>query len=130
VRGTEALSRTFEQSISLSSRKLENTMDLKALQTEMDGFVRGRGWYSEDTEKPQTPKNLAASLVLEAAELLECFQWTDHCERDAVASELADIILYAAQLANVMSIDLADAVAEKIRVNRSRPSSWKDRRTL
>jgi NTP pyrophosphatase (non-canonical NTP hydrolase) len=95
-------------------------MELKDICRQMDSFVNEKGWYREHSEKPQTAKNLAISLVLEASELLECFQWEDTADQAAVAEELADVILYAAQIANVMRINLENAVAEKIVSNRKR----------
>jgi dCTP diphosphatase len=90
------------------------------LQTVMDEFVGSRGWYEPGSEKPQLPRNLAASISLEANELLECFQWTDEADGAAVAAELADVVLYAAQLANVLDIDLGGALEEKLDLNRRR----------
>ncbi|HEX8084609.1 MAG TPA: MazG-like family protein [Solirubrobacteraceae bacterium] len=86
----------------------------------MDKFVRRRGWYDDASRKPQTTINLAASLAIEAAELLECFQWRAEGDPDAVADELADVVLYAAQLANVSGIDLGEAVAAKLARNEMR----------
>ena len=84
--------------------------------------MRARGWYEAGSPKPQTAKNLAASVAIEAAELVECFQWQETADPSAVADELADVVLFAAQLANVASIDLAQAVADKLARNRGR--SW------
>lgn len=86
----------------------------------MDEFVETRGWYRPDAEKPQQPRNLALSIALEAGEILECFQWTDEADPSEVAEELADVVLYAAQLANVLKLDLDQAVAEKFQLNESR----------
>ena len=71
--------------------------------------------------RPQTPRNLAISLSLEASEVLEHFQWDDEIsDRDELQSELADVTLYLLQLARVSSIDLEQAVLEKLKVNYSR----------
>lgn len=86
----------------------------------MDGFVASRGWYRPQSEKPQTPRNLATSIALEAGEIVECFQWGDDADPQEVGPELADVVLYAAQLANVMGIDLGAAVAAKFELNESR----------
>jgi NTP pyrophosphatase (non-canonical NTP hydrolase) len=93
---------------------------LSDLQSAMDEFVNTRGWYDPESEKPQTPRNLAASISLEANEVLECFQWTDVADRDQVGAELADVILYAAQLANVLEIDLDSALKDKFEHNHDR----------
>ncbi|HEX9966436.1 MAG TPA: nucleotide pyrophosphohydrolase [Solirubrobacterales bacterium] len=93
---------------------------LAGIQDAMHRFVESRGWYDPDSSKPQEPRNLAASISLEANELLECFQWSGEGSPDCVAAELADVILYAAQLANVMGIELSDAIAKKLEVNDQR----------
>jgi len=90
----------------------------------MSEFVRERGWYAADSKKPQTAKNLAVSISIESGELLECFQWADRGEPRLVAGELADVLLYAAQLANVLGIDLDAAVRAKLELNRTR--QWPD----
>lgn len=95
-------------------------MQLKDLCLEVDSFVRNRGWYGELSEKPQTPKNLAISLAVEAAELLELVQWTDYAGASELADELADVLIYTAQLANVANIDLELAVRRKLAENNGR----------
>jgi NTP pyrophosphatase (non-canonical NTP hydrolase) len=96
-------------------------MDLKQLTEEMDRFVRSKGWYDADSKRPQTPRNLAISLSIEAAEILEHFQFTDEIkDRNELGSELADVTLYLLQLASVSGIDLENAVLKKIEVNKSR----------
>jgi NTP pyrophosphatase (non-canonical NTP hydrolase) len=96
-------------------------MDLKDLTEAMHAFVESKGWYAPDSPKPQTPKNLAISLVLEASEVLEHFQWSDESkDKDALASELADVMLYLMQLASISDIDLAEAVMDKLKVNYNR----------
>ena len=91
----------------------------------MHKFVESKGWYADDSPKPQTPKNLALSLVLEAAEVLEHFQWREQAtDKDALASELADVMLYLLQLASISEIDLAQAVLDKLDVNYKR--TWDD----
>ena len=77
----------------------------------MHDFVRSRGWYEVDSPKPQTPRNLAASISIEAAEILEHFQWCDMPpDTTELAGELADVALYLLQLASVTGIDLEQAV--------------------
>ena len=61
------------------------------------------------------------SLVLEASEVLEHFQWTDESpDREELASELADVLLYLMQIAHVHDIDLAAAVMSKLDINHGR----------
>lgn len=87
----------------------------------MDAFVRSKGWYAAGTKRPQTPKNLSISLALEAAEIMEHFQWREDAkDKDELASELADVTLYLLQLAAVTGIDLEQAVLKKLEVNQSR----------
>ena len=96
-------------------------MDIKTLEEAMHAFVESKGWYRPDSPKPQTSKNLAISLVLEASEVLEHFQWGDVAKDKAeLASELADVLLYLMQLASINDIDLAQAVMDKLDVNYKR----------
>ncbi|MCZ2288172.1 MAG: hypothetical protein LC138_05010, partial [Anaerolineales bacterium] len=61
------------------------------------------------------------SLALEAAEIMEHFQWREDAkDKDELASELADVTLYLLQLASVTGIDLEQAVLKKLEVNQSR----------
>lgn len=87
----------------------------------MHAFVRSKGWYDDQSPKPQTPRNLAASLVIEAAEVLEHFQWRDNArDQAALAGELADVALYLLQLASVSGIDLEQAILDKLEQNQTR----------
>jgi len=98
-------------------------MDISELTREMHNFVRSMGWYKAGSQRPQTLRNLAVSLNLEASEVLEHFQWNDsHLDRDALASELADVALYLLQLASLSEIDLEKAILDKLKVNYHR--SW------
>jgi NTP pyrophosphatase (non-canonical NTP hydrolase) len=96
-------------------------MELKDLSIKMTRFVQEMGWNDGDSPKPQTGRNLAISLSLEAAEVLELFQWTDELpDRHVLASELADVSLYLLQLASIADIDLGQAVLEKLEKNYGR----------
>lgn len=96
-------------------------MDIKQLTDEMHRLVESKGWYAADSKRPQTPRNLAVSLAIEAAEILEHFQFTDEIkDTDELGSELADVTLYLLQLASVSGIDLEEAVLRKIEINKSR----------
>ena len=100
-------------------------MDLKALEAHMHAFVAGKGWYATNSPKPQTARNLATSLELEAAEVLEHFQWREEArDQAALAGELADVALYLLQLASVSGIDLEQAVLAKLAENGRR--EWPD----
>jgi 8-oxo-dGTP diphosphatase len=96
-------------------------MDIKQLTDEMNRFVRSKGWYNENSKRPQTPRNLSISLALEAAEILEHFQWQDEIkDKEELASELADVALYLLELASVTNIDLEEAMLKKLEINASR----------
>jgi NTP pyrophosphatase (non-canonical NTP hydrolase) len=96
-------------------------MDLKQLENAMHEFVTAKGWYAADSTKPQTLRNLAISLTLEASEVLEHFQWSEDAQdQDALADELADVMLYLMQLASLSGIDLGEAVMAKLEKNYKR----------
>jgi NTP pyrophosphatase (non-canonical NTP hydrolase) len=96
-------------------------MDLKTLEDAMHRFVASKGWYQPDSKRPQTPRNLAISLVLEASEVLELYQWGDDApDKAALSGELADVMLYLIQLASISDIDLGQAVMDKLDVNYGR----------
>jgi NTP pyrophosphatase (non-canonical NTP hydrolase) len=95
--------------------------DLKMLTAAMHDFVQGKGWYDPDSPHPQTSKNLAISLVLEATEVLEHYQWSESPpDKAELASELADVLLYLLQIASLNGIDLGEAVMAKLKVNQDR----------
>lgn len=82
------------------------------------GFVRERDW-----EQFHTPKNLAMSIAIEAAELMEIFQWGPEAaemvpdDLAKVREELADVVIYCLAMANRLGIDLSSAVKEKVAKN-------------
>lgn len=83
-------------------------------------FARERDW-----ERFHSPKNLASALVVEAGELLEPFQWLtedqsrqlEGAARDAVAAEMADVLLYLLQLSSALDVDLVAAAQAKMKAN-------------
>ncbi len=96
-------------------------MDIRELTDEMDRFVSAKGWYQPGTPRPQTPRNLAISLNLESAEILEHFQWqSETSDKQGLSEELADVALYLLQLAKVSEIDLEQAILNKLKKNYSR----------
>jgi NTP pyrophosphatase (non-canonical NTP hydrolase) len=102
-------------------------MDVKTLEDAMYAFVASKGWYEPDSKRPQTPRNLAISLVLEASEVLELYQWGDAPpDNTALSGELADVMLYLLQLASISGVDLGQAVMDKLNVNYRR--SWDQER--
>lgn len=95
------------------------------LKTEILSFVRERDW-----EQFHSPKNLSMALAAEAAELMEHFLWVESREstdrlnesgrREKVEEELADILIYALEFANMTGIDATTAIRDKIRKNARR----------
>ncbi|MCC7449220.1 MAG: nucleotide pyrophosphohydrolase [Anaerolineae bacterium] len=103
-------------------------MTLAELTQATHDFVRAKGWYEPDSPRQQTLRNLAISLSLEAAEVLEHFQWQDDLpddKRDQLAAELADVALYLLQIASIGGIDLEQAILDKLKVNYNR--TWDNR---
>ena len=93
---------------------------LDDLRNRINTFVTERDWAQF-----HTPKNLAMAMIVEAAELVEHFQWDTPQEsqqltpekREAVAHELADTFVYLLRLAEVLEIDLIEATNVKIKLN-------------
>lgn len=93
---------------------------LAELRQKIDNFVNERDWAQF-----HSPKNLAMAMIVEAAELVEHFQWDTIEEsyelstekRQEVANELADTFVYLLRLAEVTGIDLIQAANEKIALN-------------
>ncbi|MBM9507323.1 nucleotide pyrophosphohydrolase [Actinacidiphila acididurans] len=102
-----------------------NGPDLAALQRRLTEFAAARHW-----QPFHTPKNLAAALSVEAAELLEIFQWltseqagavmADEDTAHRVRDEVADVLAYLLQFCEVLGIDLLAALAAKIDRNELR----------
>ncbi|MFD9592073.1 nucleotide pyrophosphohydrolase [Kitasatospora sp. NPDC059973] len=100
-------------------------MTIGSLQRELAAFAAERDW-----EQFHTPKNLAMALGGEAGELLELFQWltpkqssvvmNDPERGQRVRKEVADVFAYLLRLADVLGIDLEQALTEKIAANRAK----------
>jgi len=96
-------------------------MDIQELTQHMHDFVGDKGWYAPDSPRPQTLRNLAISLNLEASEVLEHFQWDGELsDPTTLAGELADVALYLLQIASIAEIDLEEAVLQKLEKNYGR----------
>jgi len=96
-------------------------MDIQALTLLMHKFVQQQGWYEPNSSRPQSLRNLAISLNLEAAEILEHFQWSDSLNsKEEFANELADVALYLLQLASLTDINLEQAILNKLDQNYQR----------
>ncbi|GGF36321.1 nucleotide pyrophosphohydrolase [Marmoricola endophyticus] len=78
-------------------------------------FVDEREWAQF-----HTPGNLAKSIVIEAGELLECFQWSDSAEESAVRDELADVLTYCHLLAARLDLDADQIVLDKLEKTREK----------
>ena len=91
--------------------------DLNTLRDALRAFCAERDWH-----RFHTPKNLVMALSVEAAELVEHFQWSTPEEslalpadkRAEVADEIADVLIYLTELADVLGIDPIDAARAKI----------------
>jgi len=100
----------------------DSTTTVAELRSLMQSFVDERDW-----QQFHTPKNLAMSLAIEAAELMEHFQWGDNAEyrgvaldaerRQAVGEEIADVCCYLLSLVNALDLDLSEAMTAKMRKN-------------
>jgi NTP pyrophosphatase (non-canonical NTP hydrolase) len=100
--------------------------------------LRSFGRYSCDVESDQTidllrrfrderewgqfhsPENLAKSICIESAELLECFQWSESADHDQVANELADVLTYCYLLADLLGENPEDLIRKKLEITRSK----------
>ncbi|MFX0066301.1 MAG: nucleotide pyrophosphohydrolase [Candidatus Hermodarchaeota archaeon] len=98
------------------------------LKERIQTFIAERGW-----EKYHTPKNIVMSIVIEASELMELFQWLSEAEsldlaknsnkKTLIEEEMADILAYLFSLANVLEIDLAKAFERKMEKNEKKYSA-------
>lgn len=103
----------------------DQTTTVHELRSQVAEFVAARQW-----EPFHTPKNLSMSLAIEAAELMEHFQWISGEAADqvlqqpqnlqAIGEELADVICYALALANRLQIDVSTTLAAKMQKNASK----------
>ena len=92
--------------------------EIKKLQSKISSFCEERDW-----DEFHTPKNLAISICLEAAELLENFQWAkedltfnkDNVVR--ISDEIADVLIYSIRLCEIMGLDPIDIANKKIEKN-------------
>lgn len=93
-------------------------MEINKLTQEMHKFIKAKGWYEPNSPRPQTLRNLAISLNLEASEVLEYFQWQEESgDLDGLSGELADVALYLLQIASLSGIDLEGAILRKLDEN-------------
>jgi len=100
----------------------DSTTTIAEIKARVLAFARERDW-----EQFHAPKNLSMALAGEAAELMEHFLWAtpeasravaaDAAKRQKIAEELADVVIYALEFANVTGLDVAAAVEAKMAAN-------------
>nr|MBQ6242825.1 nucleotide pyrophosphohydrolase [Lachnospiraceae bacterium] len=78
-------------------------------------FTSDRDW-----DQFHTPANLAKSIVIEAAELLECFQWSDEYDLQHVKEELADVLVYCQDLLDKLGLDADEIINMKMDKNEAK----------
>ncbi|MQR01098.1 nucleotide pyrophosphohydrolase [Glaciimonas soli] len=104
--------------------------DFARLREEIRIFVAERDW-----DQFHTPKNLSSALIVEAAELLEHFQWLktgnkdelDDAKLEQIRHEMADVLVYLIRLADKLDVDLPAAVVDKMVLNRAKYPAGKVR---
>lgn len=100
--------------------------DLRIITDRVRAFAEARDW-----NQFHTPKNLVMALAVEAAELMEPFQWLSTDEAmdlgasdpealSAVSEEMADVAIYLVRLADILGVDLAQAISDKLDANEAR----------
>ncbi len=109
---------------SQSERRLDSQTPVSQLKAWMQEFVDERKW-----QKFHSPKNLAMSIAIEAAELMEHFQWltdaecnltNESLEMPEIHDEIADVACYVLSFCNAMNIDLTQAIEQKMAKNREK----------
>ena len=92
--------------------KDDSNTNLSELKDLVAKFCNDRGWG-----KRHTPKNLAMSIAIESAELMELFQWDEYTKRnqEKISDELADILIYCFNLADTLDIDVATSFRKKLK---------------
>lgn len=100
----------------------DSATTIAELKTRVLDFVRARDW-----EQFHSPKNLSMALAAESGELMEHFLWAtaeqsaavarDPAKRDKIADELADVVIYALEFANITGLDVAAAIEAKMAAN-------------
>ncbi len=98
----------------------DKKVTIQELKDTLSKFVKERDW-----EQFHSPKNLTMSIAIEAAELMEKFQWLDVEQskneiiknKKEIEEEIADITAYILSLCNLYNIDLSDAIIHKMELN-------------
>ncbi len=104
---------------SIAGKLSDSTATIDELKALVNQFVTDRSW-----ESFHSPKNLSMSIAIEAAELMEHFQWTNPnspthslANDSPIAQELSDVLAYSLALANTLGIDLSRALESKMKRN-------------
>ena len=96
-------------------------LSIEDVTEEINRFASDRDW-----DQFHTPKNIASSISIEAAELLECFQWNDPTVPDvlvdeellgSVEEEIADVLIYALRLCSILDLDAISSMRKKLELN-------------
>ena len=85
---------------------------MEELKKDLIKFQKERDW-----KKFHTPENLAKSISIEAAELLEHFQWGKNYDIVEVSEELADVLIYCIYLADSLNVDVKEIILNKMDKN-------------
>lgn len=88
---------------------------MRELTEKMKELVEERDW-----NQFHTPQNLAKSISIESAELLECYQWTDNANISDVKEELADVLTYALLMCDKLDLDPEQIIADKMEKTREK----------
>jgi NTP pyrophosphatase (non-canonical NTP hydrolase) len=102
--------------------KSDLNTNIKELKDIVKNFITARNWG-----KFHNPKDLAEAICIEAAELLQVFQWATVEEASSwknvpskmsrIKEELADVFIYCLSMANILEIDVSEAISEKLSKN-------------
>ena len=85
---------------------------MKELESKIVKFAEDRDWLQFNT-----PENLAKSISIEAAELLECFQWNDKFDQNELKYEIADVMNYCILLCHQIGVDPKEIILEKMEIS-------------
>ena len=97
---------------------------IEFLRNEIKTFTEERDW-----DQFHSPENLAKSVSIEAGELLECFQWGQEPDMEAVTEEIADVMNYCLLLSDKLGIDSGKAIYDKLQKNAEKYPVEKSRGT-
>ena len=114
----------FQSEICLGEMDMYEYDSIEFLRNEIKTFIEERDW-----DQFHSPENLAKSVSIEAGELLECFQWGQEPDMEAVTEEIADVMNYCLLLSDKLGIDSGKAIHAKIQKNAEKYPVEKSRGT-